>query len=130
MSTRSPGLSHEELAALDLFILRAVQKGVDPKQPMAFIEAIQAVTDHAAQQIFAQACFAVECSLTHIVTQDIAQAAAALDAAGVAAAVGDEGASKIRDLMLKTGEVPDVTLRQLIDIRRKAVDRARGRSAG
>ena len=130
MSTGSPGLSHEELAVLDLFILRAIQKGVDPNQPMSFIEAIQAVADHAAQNIIAQACFAVDCSLTHIVTQDIAQAAAALDAAGVAAALGDEKASTIRDLMLKTSEVPDVTLRQLIDIRRQAVDSARGRTAG
>jgi hypothetical protein len=125
-------LSHEELAVLDLVIMRALQRGVSPTEPLAFIDSVvNAVTD-AANSVTDAAQQAVNFVTQH--TDQIVQAAdvatqVAEVAAEVAAAIGFDKAhvpfatvQAVKGTITATAKAPTLTLEQLIAIRRAAVE--------
>lgn len=119
-SSNAPHLTHEELAALDLIILRGLRKDGDLMRPMSFIDAIvdglnDAVTwvgDHA-QEVIETAAHVAE------VTAHVAEIAEAIGAS--AARLERPAVDALKRVIKATGRTPEVTLQQLIDLRRAAM---------
>ena len=144
-----PALSHEELAAIDLIIMNAIQRGVKPNEPLSFIEAVtsligqtypQIVLDGVPQivnipqivdipQIFDahQDTFGLIGVGEAAVDQDaIAQAIAHVTGAA-AQHIQGPAADAAKQAMVAMARVPSLTLQQLIDIRRRAAQAQSGK---
>src|SRR5437016_543462 len=127
-STKGPTLSHEELAALDLIIMRAVQRGAQPNEVLGFISSIvDSVTDaaHSVTNVIHQAANVAQ-QATHVAQQaeqvlSVAQHFADLFGAA-ATRVEGPAAAAIKQVAGSMAKAPSLTLQQLIDIRRNAVN--------
>ena len=122
MATPPPSnLSHDELAALDLVILSALQQGKGLDEPMSFIDSIVHAVNDAVNYVAGHAQEVVDVA-AHVVevTAEVAEAA------GEAAALQDNALSAIKRVVSTTAQVPDVTLAQLIEIRRRAISGSSG----
>jgi methyl-accepting chemotaxis protein len=150
-ATKGPTLSHEELAALDLVIMTAVQRGAQPNEVLGFIGSIvHAVSDaaHSVTNAANQAAQAAQ-QATDAVQQAGQQAAQSVTDATQAAqqqaellanlaqefhifgaaATRVEGpaATAIKQVVGSMAKAPSLTLQQLIDIRRNAVNAQSGK---
>jgi hypothetical protein len=119
----SEALSAAEISALDMLILGAIQRGVDPKQPLMFIEAI--VATHDITQAVTEIISVVDCTMTDqqiVATQNIHDVTPEILAA-VGGTLDAGRAGAMRELLLCTARIPGVTLRQLIELRRQGIER-------
>lgn len=134
---QGPALSHEELAALDLIIMRAIQRGAKPNEALSFIDSIaQAFTDagNAVADVAQQAVQAVTDHTDDIVhaaqvVGEVAEAATQIaEAIGAAAArVQGPHVEALKQAIRATGSAPSLTLGQLIEVRRRAVQAQQGK---
>jgi hypothetical protein len=128
----SPTLSHEELAALDLIIMRAIQRGAKPNDVLSFIDVIGDAFNDAAHFVadhVDDVAKAVEVA-GHVaeVTAEVTEAVGLLAQRAPAPAV-----DAIKSVVTATAKSPSrLTLQQLMDVRRKAVEASRssGGSSG
>ena len=135
--TTGPALSHDELAALDFIIMRAVQRGAKPNEVLGFIDSIADIFTEAANavaDIATQAFNAVTDHTDDIVhglesAVDVIEAATHIaEAIGAAAArVQGPAVEAMRQAITSTAKAPSLTLQQLIDIRRNAVNARSGK---
>ena len=129
--TKGPALSHDELAALDFIIMRAIQRGAQPNEVLGFIDSIaNAFTDagHAVANVAQQAVQAVTDHTDQILQAAEVAAHVAEVAAQVAEAIGAAAArvqgpavDAMKQAISSTAKAPTLTLQQLIEVRRSAV---------
>jgi hypothetical protein len=116
-----PALGHQQLAALDLIILNAMQRGAKPDEVLTFLDDIgNALVDAAG--------FAVPVDDVGNDVQDALDAVAAVleitELFGNRSPGAAEALAKVARATLSAP--PRVSLRQLIELRRKAVNAKRG----
>lgn len=112
---RKPNLTHEELAALDLVILSALQQGKGLDDTLSFIDVIGHALAHAIDWVANNPVTAIE-TAAHV-AQIVAQVTAA---AGAAGSLGDDEVAAISEVVSATVDTRQVTLQELIEIRRRA----------
>jgi hypothetical protein len=119
-----PALTHEELAALDFVIMRAVQRGAKPNDALSFIESIAATFTDTIPNV-TPVIFAVPMPVAdHVQLLAVAQEIA--DATGGAAArLPGPHLDAVKQAIHAVGSAPSLTLQQLIEIRRNAVQAQR-----
>jgi hypothetical protein len=135
--TTGPALSHEELAALDFIIMRAIQRGAKPNEVLGFIDSIADIFTDAASAVADIATKAVNAITDHTddivhgleAAADVAEAATHIaEAIGAAAARAPGPAVEaMRQAITSTAKTPTLTLQQLIAVRRAAVQAQSGK---
>jgi hypothetical protein len=121
-----PALSHEELAAIDLIIMNAIQRGVKPNEPLSFIESIGTlVGDHQQIQVIpgGQVIPVGIWTAVPIVVDHAALEQMLNDMQGAGgAALGIKGPAveAVKQTMAAMAKAPSLTLQQLIELRRSA----------
>ena len=127
-----PALSHEELAALDFIIMRAIQRGAKPNEVLGFIDSIaNAFTDAHLwnDAVPVQILQYVENIPTVVGPIPTAVAAAQMaDLVGaVAQYIKGPAADAMKHVMSAMAKAPSLTLQQLIDLRRSAAQAQSGK---
>ena len=121
-----PALSHEELAAIDLIIMNAIQRGVKPNEPLSFIESVGSLVGHHQQIQVIPGGEVIPVGIwtgVHVAIDDIALTQMLNDMQGAGgAALGIKGPAveAVKQTMAAMAKAPSLTLQQLIELRRSA----------
>jgi hypothetical protein len=126
-----PALSHEELAAIDLIIMNAIQRGAKPNEPLSFIESISSLIGHGIQNVIPGGQVTSAAWTMVPVAIDNAALTQMLDAVqgagGAAQGIKGPAAEAVKRTMAAMAKAPSLTLQQLIELRRSSVQAQSGK---